>query len=250
VVRIHSPRPTNLVDSAGFLRGFGRSCFWGCCPRCPKWARVGVDKQDLDRKSARPKDHRHSDLGDRQFPRGRPRGRAIRVADRVAGPFAWQTAWHLLTLHSGTARIQVAIVHDVAAYILSKHGPMSAMKLQKLLYYSQAWGLVWDEKPLFDARVEAWANGPVVPEIYQRHRGIFMLGKSWSKGDPEALDQDERETVTAVLDYYGDKSSLWLSNLTHREDPWLHARTGLAPGERGNQEITHAAMEEYYGGLT
>ena len=32
-------------------------------------------------------------------------------------------------------------VHDVAAYILKKQGEMSAMKLQKLVYYSQAWSL-------------------------------------------------------------------------------------------------------------
>jgi len=48
-------------------------------------------------------------------------------------------------------------VHDVAAYILKKQGEMSAMKLQKLVYYSQAWSLVWDEKPLFRAQIEAWA---------------------------------------------------------------------------------------------
>ena len=29
-------------------------------------------------------------------------------------------------------------VHDVAAYILEKQGPMTAMKLEKLVYYAQA----------------------------------------------------------------------------------------------------------------
>ena len=29
---------------------------------------------------------------------------------------------------------------DVAAYILDQKGPMTAMKLQKLVYYGQAWG--------------------------------------------------------------------------------------------------------------
>ncbi|WP_307850044.1 MULTISPECIES: type II toxin-antitoxin system antitoxin SocA domain-containing protein [unclassified Saccharopolyspora] len=42
---------------------------------------------------------------------------------------------------------------------------MTAMKLQKLVYYSQAWHLVWDERPLFDEPVQAWANGPVVPDL-------------------------------------------------------------------------------------
>ena len=51
-----------------------------------------------------------------------------------------------------TAPVQVTpvSVHDVAAYILQKHGPMTTMKLQKLVYYAQAWGLVWDDCPLFN----------------------------------------------------------------------------------------------------
>jgi len=52
----------------------------------------------------------------------------------------------------------MATAHDVAAYILDKCGSMSAMKLQKLVYYSQAWHLVWDDAPLFEERVEAWAT--------------------------------------------------------------------------------------------
>lgn len=143
----------------------------------------------------------------------------------------------------------MATVHDVAAYILKKNvGPMTAMKLQKLVYYTQAWSLVWDEKPLFRERIRAWANGPVVYELYDLHRGQFEVS-SWPMGDPSALSKDERETVDAVLDFYGGKSSQWLSDLTHREDPWREARAGLPPGERGNNEITHAAMAEYYGSL-
>ena len=142
----------------------------------------------------------------------------------------------------------MASVHDVAAYTLQKSGPMTAMKLQKLLYYSQAWSLVWDDKPLFRARVEAWANGPVAPEIYRHHRGIFAL-KSWPLGNPRTFTSTERETLDAVLGFYGDKSSQWLSNLTHQEDPWVHARAGLLPGQPSVNEITIAAMAEYYGSL-
>lgn len=68
--------------------------------------------------------------------------------------------------------------------------------------------------------------------------------------NPGALSDIQRETIDAVLGYYGDKPSQWLSDLTHREDPWLEARRGLAPGERGCREISHAAMAEYYGSLT
>lgn len=55
-------------------------------------------------------------------------------------------------------------VNNVARYILERQeGRVSTMKLQKLVYYAQAWNLVWDEKPLFNSRIEAWANGPITP---------------------------------------------------------------------------------------
>lgn len=138
--------------------------------------------------------------------------------------------------------------HDVAAYILKRCGRMSAMKLQKLVYYSQAWSLVWDDQPLFGERVEAWANGPVVRELYDEHRGRFDV-RDWPRGNPDALDGEARPTVDAVIGYYGPRNAQWLSDLTHSEAPWRLARRGLREGERGNREITLESMMEYYSSL-
>lgn len=87
-------------------------------------------------------------------------------------------------------------VCDVAAYILKRAGPMTAWKLQKLVYYSQAWSLVWDERPMFQEPIQAWANGPVCPALYNKHRGHFMVGEV--AGNPDALDAMAQETVEAV----------------------------------------------------
>lgn len=144
----------------------------------------------------------------------------------------------------------MANVHDVAAYILEKKGTLPAMKLQKLVYYSQAWSLVWDDEPLFSDRIEAWANGPVVPELYNAHRGQFKVALvDIDSGKSSNLDDTQRETIDKVLGFYGDKSSQWLSDLTHKEEPWIEAREGLAVGQRGNEEITQGAMALYYGSL-
>lgn len=140
-------------------------------------------------------------------------------------------------------------VHDVAAYILEKQGAMSAMKLQKLVYYCQAWSLVWEERPLFPEAIQAWANGPVVPDLYDIHRGQFKLS-AWPKGELRNLDAVDRETIDAVLRYYGNKSAQWLSDLTHKEDPWREARKHVPELSRSTAEISHAAMAEYYGSIT
>lgn len=144
---------------------------------------------------------------------------------------------------------QIVSVSDVAEHILQRLGAMSAMKLQKLCYYAQAWHLVWIEKPLFSERIEAWANGPVVPDLYSKHRGMFRIGVGTLAGDPGKLSTDSKDVVERVLGFYGSKDPQWLSELTHMEAPWQKAREGLADGERANREITHDVIAEYYGSL-
>lgn len=142
----------------------------------------------------------------------------------------------------------MASAHDVARYILRELAPLSTIKLQKLVYYSQAWHLVWEDEPLFPERIEAWANGPVVPDLYHEHRGEFQR-TSWKKGSIQNLTDTERESIDAVLSFYGPHDAFYLSELTHREPPWKEARADLRPGARGSNEITQASMAEYYGSL-
>lgn len=137
---------------------------------------------------------------------------------------------------------------NVAAYIIDKRGPMSTMKLQKLLYYSQGWSLAWDEIPLFSEEIQAWANGPVVPAIFRKHRGQFHLN-SWPTGNPDALSHDQRDTVDAVLEAYGDLTGQQLSDKTHVERPWLEARGETPIGDASDEPLSLDSMQEYFGSL-
>lgn len=137
----------------------------------------------------------------------------------------------------------MANVLDVAQYILSQRGSMSAMKLQKLVYYSQAWSTVWDDACLFLEPIEAWKNGPVVRTLWETHQKQFRV-EGIPGGDIGALVKAQRDTVEKVLAFYGDKDAQWLSDLTHMEDPWKDA---WARGQ--NTEITPEALSEYYSSI-
>lgn len=139
-------------------------------------------------------------------------------------------------------------VFDVAAYIINQTGAMTSMKLQKLIYYCQAWSLVWDETPLFKEPIEAWSNGPVVREMFYFHRGQFIVD-SISIGNPQLLSETQIETIDAVLDYYGRKSSQELIDLTHNEEPWKKAREGMSDLQRGHREINLDSIADYFSSL-
>ncbi|MEK8020616.1 MAG: type II toxin-antitoxin system antitoxin SocA domain-containing protein [Candidatus Parabeggiatoa sp.] len=143
----------------------------------------------------------------------------------------------------------MANVFDVATLILSKQGPMPAMKLHKLVYYCQVWALVWDEEPLFKEPIKAWVSGPVVEALYEVHQGQFKVEAADFPGNPKVLNENQNKIISLVLKDYGSKPSKWLSDLTHLETPWRDARKGLSDAERGDREITWAAMAEYYESL-
>ena len=151
-------------------------------------------------------------------------------------------------------------VFDVAAYILDKyapmaeeHGPMTAMKLQKLVYYCQAWSLAWDEEPLFEEELEAWVHGPVVRDLFTLNRGSYQIHKlEDDKGNPQKLRDEQRETVDLVLKRYGPLKAEDLTARTHQEPPWKNARRrgDRGPSERGSEKISHEDMKKYYSSIS
>lgn len=139
---------------------------------------------------------------------------------------------------------------SVVKYILEKCGRITTLKLQKLLYYCQAWSIVWEEEPLFPEEFEAWANGPVCPELYKAHKGLYKVSVDDFKNiDSPPLTDNDKEDIDIVLKDLQDKSPFWLTTLTHMEPPWNIARKGIPLGEPCNNIITKASMNEYYSGL-
>lgn len=139
---------------------------------------------------------------------------------------------------------------DVAKYLVEKYGEMSAMKLHKLAYYCQAWHMVWFEQELFPEDFQAWANGPVIRSLYSVHRKQFLVNaETFQSGDSSLLSPEQREVIDKVMSFYGDKTAQWLSDLTHREAPWLEARGELPPGAPSETVIDKGSMHEYYSAL-
>lgn len=144
----------------------------------------------------------------------------------------------------------VATVFDVSKYILDKYGAMSAMKLQKLIFYCQAMSLVWDDVPIFENDFEAWAKGPVCRELFNAHKGKFMLQDSsfLNEYNPNIsnLTPEQIETIDTVVSSLIDFPPYRLSDMVHKEKPWIDARGDCPVGARCSNVIPKTAMLEYY----
>lgn len=144
---------------------------------------------------------------------------------------------------------------EVADFFLAfaddKGETISNLKLQKLVYYAQAWFVANYEKPLFKGEFQAWVHGPVLPELYRtyKERGSSPIPTSRELEEVEkALDPAILEYLKEVARVYMPSGAYELELMTHQEAPWIDAREGLEPDEKGENVISLEAMKEYYGG--
>lgn len=142
-----------------------------------------------------------------------------------------------------------ARVLDVAEYAADRISRSSTyMKLQKIVYYAQVESLVRSSRPLFSEKIVAWRGGPVVRELFEKHRGMRYLGEK-SLGDASALSAAQKACVDRAIQKYGALDGDSLSHLTHLEEPWQKARRGVPESAPSGKEITHQSIISYYSSL-
>jgi uncharacterized phage-associated protein len=122
------------------------------------------------------------------------------------------------------------------------------LKLQKLVYYAQAWALVLLGRPLFTEDFQAWTHGPVVESVFNEYKS-FRWEAIPEPADSVEMDAETETHLTEVLEVYGDFSAKHLEKMTHSEAPWKDARGDLPAEARSNAIITKKSMIEYYSNL-
>lgn len=145
----------------------------------------------------------------------------------------------------------MANVFNVADFILlkAKDSCCTPKKLQKLLYYTQAWSLVLrDEKKLFDNDIEAWLHGPVIRDIYTKYRdySYHCISKEKTILTDLDLQEDEIKLIENVWNAYGKYDADFLEMRTHIEDPWIEARKGVSEESSSKNIISIETMKCYY----
>lgn len=148
-------------------------------------------------------------------------------------------------------------INDIADYIIinqtvnDKNNYLSNLKLQKLLYYIQAWSYGINQKPLFDGDFEAWIHGPVNREIYNRFASTKNIYSEIEMNDcinkDVKIDNDDAEFIDWILKNYAKFSGFELEKLSCSEIPWIKTRDMLDPYERCDKVISPDFIQEYYG---
>lgn len=150
-------------------------------------------------------------------------------------------------------------INDVADYIILRFtqnedfSDLINLKLQKLLFYIQAWSLGIRGFRFVDAEFQAWAHGPVCRVIFDRFKDTKGLYSFLHIGDVKnpnvfaLFEKEDSDFIEFILENYGGFSGVQLEEMTHNETPWIMARKGVSSLERCENVITDQSMRDYYG---
>lgn len=130
---------------------------------------------------------------------------------------------------------------------------ISNLKLQKMVYYAQAWSLTILDRPLFDEDFQAWVHGPVLPALYAQYRHFTWkpiqredLGEGALARCMNQFDEFTQQLLVDVAKEYFGLEPYHLERLTHSEEPWQKARNGLPDDEPSTAVISKEEMKRYY----
>ena len=117
------------------------------------------------------------------------------------------------------------------------NAPVTQLKLQKLMYYSYAWYVAYNQEQLFPEDIEAWRHGPVVRSVWQEFRrfGSSVITEPATEFEgfgvgaqfviPRVEDQGIIGYLLRIWNTYKEYSAIQLSNMTHsRDEPWASIR--------------------------
>jgi uncharacterized phage-associated protein len=142
--------------------------------------------------------------------------------------------------------------NEAAEYLISlaheRGEPVNNLKLQRLLYYAQAWHLGLEGTPLFPEKFEAWMTGPLIPALYWAYKphGIRPIPEPASV---PGLPQDVARFLTGIADDYLSVGEYELDEMATRETPWRAARVGLDRADPSRNEISEDEMRVFFRAL-
>ena len=141
-------------------------------------------------------------------------------------------------------------VIDVCEYIIyysnKRNYSLSNLKLQKLLYFVQAYFLIKFNDPCFAEDIEAWDFGPVVPVAYHVYKrfGAGEIPYAFGGTYNGHISLKSQNAIAEVIDSLAKYSASDLVRVTHGQDPWKN----VYHEDEKNIKIGNSAIKEYFDG--
>lgn len=128
---------------------------------------------------------------------------------------------------------------------------MIQKKVQKLCYFAQAWHLALYETPLMECKFEAWAHGPMNPELWKELKDFLLwnIPQDCFSSFAKKIEDEDIEFLEMVWNTYGKYNGFQLESITLTDRAWLKARGYTTDGHMCKNEISERDMKIFYKAL-
>lgn len=140
-------------------------------------------------------------------------------------------------------------IYQVVNWFLSQateDNYITHLALQKLLYFSQGWNYVFNNRSMFQDDCEAWVHGAVYRSIFDtfkkfKYKPLPVIDKETK------ISQEELDVLECVKKYYFDVyNAKFLEKICHLEEPYILTRGEYKIGENCEEIIEKKMIKEYY----
>lgn len=145
---------------------------------------------------------------------------------------------------------------DVARYLIrigwSPESPedsvlLTPLRLQKLLYFCQGYYLALFDEPLFREPIEAWANGPVVRDVWERFQGnAHGITPEVAGEADERVTETQRAFLEMIWQEFSQLPPAKLIEMTRQEPAWKEARSGRSAEEPSTVPLSRETMKVFF----
>lgn len=134
---------------------------------------------------------------------------------------------------------------DVANYIIcysnEKGCPVNNIRLQGLLYFTQAAFLAFGFGSLFEEELFASHIGPMVQVVWEKYLKYDVYTNLFCIKTESIFNKEETKLINDIIDAFSSCEDLDLINLAINHRPWINA---MSHGE--GTIISKEALAEYF----
>lgn len=143
---------------------------------------------------------------------------------------------------SGASKIEQCV-----QYLLQECEDITALSLQKALYYIQGFYSAFYKRFLFEEDCQAWVHGPVYKNIYMKYKEYrFDTNHKPQSMNIDVFTREEKELLDAIIRFVCCYSGKVLESFTHKETPWLATRADLPASTATDRIIEKEMMQAYF----
>lgn len=139
----------------------------------------------------------------------------------------------------------VELGKHILNYCIKHDHEVTPSKIQKLLYYMQAYFYVKNDENLFEEKILAWNCGPAIHEVnayftkyMHENKGKYITANLF-------LSDEEMQVFKFVCEQKASISTNELIEITQKEKPWQQTYNN---GTGKNEIISNELLKDWFGG--